>query len=154
MSLERLSILGIHLGMPAIAASGRAQRAGARFAGFLGEHVTYSSGLGALYVQLDGLGQVVSVAGPQLEIDETTVARVGTPRAELRQVLGEPQRRSRVDFERLLEELEQGSPELAPGLESLQGGREFWWYWEDALSILVDLRGVHSFHLQAARTES
>ncbi len=154
MSLEGPSILGIHLGMPAVAASGRARQAGARFAGFLGDHVTYSSRLGALYVQLDGLGRVVSVAGPQLEIDGVTVARIGTPRAELRQALGEPQRRSRVDFERLLEELEQGSPDLAPGLDSLHGGREFWWYWQDALSILVDLRGVHSFHLQADPSES
>ena len=148
MSPDRLSILGIHLGMPAVEASHQARKAGARFAGFLGAHVTYSSRMGALYIQLDDLGSVVSVAGPQLEIDGVAVARVGNPRAELRQALGEPERRSLVDFDRLLEELEQHSPELAPGLDSLQEEREFWWFWDDALSILVDGRGVHSFHLQ------
>jgi len=84
MSVESASILGIHLGMPAADAAARARTAGARFAGFLGSHVTYTSSLGTLYVHLDEEGRVVSVAGPRLELDDLPVAGSGSPRSELR----------------------------------------------------------------------
>lgn len=149
MNVHGASILGIRLGMPAPEAAARARTAGARFAGFLGSHVTYTSRQGTLYVHLDEEGRVVSVAGPRLEIDERPVAGTGSPRAELRTALGEPEHKSSVEFERLVEEMEQDAPDLTSGLEGLDQGREFWWYWNRALSILVDARGAHSFHLQA-----
>jgi len=148
MSVKSASIMGIHLGMPAADAAARARTAGARFAGFLGSHVTYTSRQGTLYVHLDEEGRVVSVAGPRLELDSLPVAGSGSPRSELRAVLGEPDHKSPVEFERLVEEMEQDSPDLASGLEGLAEGREFWWYWGRALSVLVDRRGAHSFNLQ------
>lgn len=148
MSVRSASILGISLGMPAADAAARARRAGARFAGFLGSHVTYTSRQGTLYVHLDEEGLVVSVAGPRLELNNRPVAKSGSPRSELRAVLGDPDHRSPVEFERLLEEMEKNSPDLTSDLDGLAEGREFWWYWGRTLSVLVDRKGAHSFHLQ------
>lgn len=148
MSLSRYSVFGIHLGMGAAEAGRKAQAGGARFAGFVGAHVTYKSRLGLVYVQVDGDGQVVSVAGPRLEDCGTVVAQVGSPPDDLVDSLGEPEHSSAVDFERLVEEIQRRSPELEVGEGGMQARREFWWYHEGALSILVDGRGAHSFHLQ------
>lgn len=143
-----LSVFGIRLGMPADEAGRRAIEVGARFSGFLGTHVTYRSKIGMVYVQVDGAGNVVSVAGPRLEADGSPVARAGTSAEQLIQSLGEPEHRSPVEFDRMMEELEHSSPDLAEGLEGLAQEREFWWYQQGALSILVDARGAWSFHLQ------
>lgn len=143
-----LSVFGVRLGMPADEAGRRATEVGARFSGFMGTHVTYKSKIGMVYVQVDGAGNVVSVAGPRLEADGRPVARAGTPHQELVAQLGEPEHRSPVEFDRLMEELEHSSPDLADGLEDLAAQREFWWYHQGALSILVDGRGAWSFHLQ------
>lgn len=142
------SVFGVRLGMTADEAGRRATEVGARFSGFLGSHVTYRSKIGMVYVQVDGTGNVVSVAGPRLEADGAPVARTGTPTDQLLQALGEPEHRSPVEFDRLMEELEHSSPDLAEGLEDLSQEREFWWYHGGLLSILVDGRGAFSFHLQ------